>query len=46
MEPFGNAVHATFGTERREDLPTNPVAVIECGPIRLFSVAIARTLRA
>ena len=42
MEPFGNAVHATFGTEGGEDLLTNPVAVIGCGPIGLFSVAIAR----
>ncbi|MGH2589822.1 MAG: alcohol dehydrogenase catalytic domain-containing protein, partial [Actinomycetota bacterium] len=32
MEPFGNAVHATFGTEGGEDLLTNPVAVIGCGP--------------
>ena len=46
MEPFGNAVHATFGTEGGEDLPTNPVAVIGCGPIGLFSVAIARALGA
>jgi threonine 3-dehydrogenase len=42
MEPFGNAVHATFGTAGGEDLATNPVAVIGCGPIGLFSVAIAR----
>ena len=42
MEPFGNAVHATFGTEGGEDLLTNPVAVIGCGPIGLFAVAIAR----
>lgn len=46
MEPFGNAVHATFGTEGGEDLLTNPVAVIGCGPIGLFSVAIARALGA
>jgi threonine 3-dehydrogenase len=42
MEPFGNAVHATFGTEGGEDLATNPVAVIGCGPIGLFAVGIAR----
>ncbi|MFB3739070.1 MAG: L-threonine 3-dehydrogenase [Candidatus Velamenicoccus archaeovorus] len=42
MEPFGNAVHATFGTEGGEDLATNPVAVIGCGPIGLFCVGIAR----
>jgi threonine 3-dehydrogenase len=42
MEPFGNAVHATFGTAGGEDLTTNPVAVIGCGPIGLFAVAIAR----
>ena len=46
MEPFGNAVHATFGTEGGEDLLTNPVAVIGCGPIGLFAVAIARALGA
>src|SRR5262249_37341921 len=46
MEPFGNAVHATFGTEGGEDLLTNPVAVIGCGPIGLFSVGIARALGA
>ncbi len=42
MEPFGNAVHATFGTEGGEDLATNPVAVIGCGPIGLFAVGIVR----
>ena len=42
MEPFGNAVHATFGTEGGEDLATNPVAVIGCGPIGMFAVGIAR----
>ena len=42
MEPFGNAVHATFGTEGGEDLATNPVAVIGCGPIGLFAVGITR----
>ncbi len=42
MEPFGNGVHATFGTEGGEDLATNPVAVIGCGPIGLFAVSIAR----
>ena len=42
MEPFGNGVHATFGTAGGEDLATNPVAVIGCGPIGLFAVAIAR----
>lgn len=46
MEPFGNAVHAAFGTEGGEDLLTNPVAVLGCGPIGLFSVAIARALGA
>ncbi len=46
MEPFGNAVHATFGTEGGEDLLTNPVAVIGCGPIGLFGVGIARALGA
>jgi threonine 3-dehydrogenase len=46
MEPFGNAVHAAFGTEGGEDLLTNPVAVIGCGPIGLFAVGIARALGA
>ncbi|HEX9123404.1 MAG TPA: L-threonine 3-dehydrogenase [Actinomycetota bacterium] len=42
MEPFGNGVHAAFGTEGGEDLATNPVVVIGCGPIGLFAVGIAR----
>ena len=42
MEPFGNGVHAAFGTEGGEDLTTNPVAVIGCGPIGLFAVGIVR----
>ena len=42
MEPFGNGVHATFGTEGGEDLATNPIAVIGCGPIGLFAAGIAR----
>ena len=42
MEPFGNGVHATFGTEGGEDLATNPVAVLGCGPIGLFACGIAR----
>jgi threonine 3-dehydrogenase len=46
MEPFGNAVHSAFGTEGGEDLLTNPVAVIGCGPIGLFAVGIARALGA
>lgn len=46
MEPFGNAVHATFGTGGGEDIATNAVAVIGCGPIGMFSVAIARSLGA
>ena len=46
MEPFGNAVHAAFGTGGGEDIATNPVAVIGCGPIGLFAVAIARSLGA
>jgi threonine 3-dehydrogenase len=46
MEPFGNAVHAAFGTGGGEDLATNTVAVIGCGPIGLFAVGIARALGA
>ncbi len=42
MEPFGNAVHAAFGTEGGGDLVTGAVAVIGCGPIGLFAVGIAR----
>jgi threonine 3-dehydrogenase len=45
-EPFGNAVHAAFGTGGGEDLATNAVAVIGCGPIGLFAVGIARALGA
>jgi threonine 3-dehydrogenase len=46
MEPFGNGVHAAFGTGGGEDLATNAVAVIGCGPIGLFGVGIARALGA
>ena len=38
QEPFGNAVYATLV----HDLPGQSVAVFGCGPIGLFSVAIAR----
>ncbi len=40
MEPFGNAVHAAFGTGGGEDIATNAVAVIGCGPIGLFAVGV------
>jgi len=46
MEPFGNGVHAAFGTGGGEDLATNAVAVLGAGPIGLFSVGIARALGA
>ncbi|MBI3649108.1 MAG: L-threonine 3-dehydrogenase [Actinobacteria bacterium] len=46
MEPFGNGVHAAFGTGGGEDLATNAVAVIGCGPIGLFAVGITRALGA
>lgn len=46
MEPFGNAVHATFGTGGGEDIATNSVAVIGCGPIGMFAVAVVRALGA
>jgi threonine 3-dehydrogenase len=46
MEPFGNGVHAAFGTGGGEDLATNTVAVLGCGPIGLFAVGIARALGA
>jgi len=46
MEPFGNAVHAAFGTGGGEDIATHAVAVIGCGPIGMFAVAIARSLGA
>lgn len=38
QEPFGNAVFATLAHE----LPGQTVAVFGCGPIGLFSIAIAR----
>jgi len=46
MEPFGNAVHATFGTGGGEDIATNVVAVIGCGPIGMFAVGVLRSLGA
>jgi threonine 3-dehydrogenase len=43
MEPFGNAVHAAFGTSGGgADLITGAVAVLGCGPIGLFCVGVAR----
>ena len=39
-------MHAAFGTGGGEDIATNPVAVIGCGPIGLFAIAIARSLGA
>ena len=38
QEPFGNAVHTVFSC----DIPTKRVAVIGCGPIGLWAVAIAK----
>jgi threonine 3-dehydrogenase len=46
MEPFGNAVHAAFGTGGGEDIATNVVAVIGCGPIGMFAVGVVRSLGA
>jgi threonine 3-dehydrogenase len=46
MEPFGNAVHATFGPGGGEDIATNAVAVIGCGPIGLFAIGVVRSLGA
>ena len=46
MEPFGNGVHAAFGTGGGEDIATNTVAVLGCGPIGLFAIGIARSLGA
>ena len=46
MEPFGNAVHAVFGPEGGEDIATNAVAVIGCGPIGLFCAGVVRSLGA
>jgi len=46
MEPFGNAVHTVFGTERGDDLAAAAVAVLGCGPIGLFAVGIVRALGA
>jgi threonine 3-dehydrogenase len=38
QEPFGNAVFATS----TQDLPGQTVAVLGCGPVGLFTIAIAR----
>jgi len=42
MEPFGNAVHAVVGSEAGGDVEASEVAVLGCGPIGLFAVAVAR----
>ncbi len=42
QEPFGNAVHTTFSCE----IPTKRVAVIGCGPIGLWAIAICKAIGA
>lgn len=42
QEPFGNAVYATS----TQDLPGQSVAVLGCGPVGLFTIAIARAFGA
>ena len=42
QEPFGNAVHTVFAC----DVPTKRVAVIGCGPIGLWAVAICKAIGA
>jgi threonine 3-dehydrogenase len=42
QEPFGNAVFATS----QEDLAAKSVAILGCGPIGLFSIAIAKAFGA
>lgn len=38
QEPFGNAVYVTMG----QDLTGQTIAILGCGPIGLFAIAIAR----
>ena len=42
QEPFGNAVHTVFSC----DIPTKRVAVIGCGPIGLWAIAICKAIGA
>jgi threonine 3-dehydrogenase len=42
QEPFGNAVHTVFAC----DVPTKRVAVIGCGPIGLWAIAICKAIGA
>jgi threonine 3-dehydrogenase len=46
MEPFGNAVHTAVGTEGGGDVAAAAVAVLGCGPIGLFAVAVVRAMGA
>ena len=42
LEPFGNAVHAAFGSQGDSNISTSTVVVMGCGPIGLFAIAILR----
>jgi threonine 3-dehydrogenase len=42
QESFGNAVHATLGTDGGSDLVAGTVVVLGCGPIGLYAIGIAR----
>ena len=51
LHPHGDVrvvhgVHATFGPGGGEDIATNSVAVIGCGPIGMFAVGVVRALGA
>ena len=46
LEPLGNAMHTALPANNVEDIAGKSVAVLGCGPIGLFSIAIAKRLGA
>lgn len=46
LEPLGNAVHTALPENNIEDIAGKTVAITGCGPIGLYSIAIAKQLGA
>ncbi|MHA1984330.1 MAG: L-threonine 3-dehydrogenase [Candidatus Hodarchaeales archaeon] len=46
LEPIGNAVHSALPENNVEDIAGKTVAITGCGPIGLYSIAVAKQLGA
>jgi threonine 3-dehydrogenase len=46
LEPIGNAVHSALPENNIEDIAGKTVAITGCGPIGLYSIAVAKQLGA